>query len=68
MGFPKLGTLVKLSLGAAIGGFVADQFVVKYGPEDPTGFIEVGPGLGLDDVARAVTVALAVYIVGRMGR
>lgn len=52
-------------VGAAIvGNMVAEKFLLKAGPDDPSGFIEVKEGFGADDIARAATIA-AVAMVAR---
>lgn len=44
-------------LGAVlVGDFIAQQFIIKSGPDDTSGFIEQRAGFGLDDVARAATI------------
>jgi len=43
-----------IAFGAAIlGNYVAEKFILKSGPDDTSGFIDVSPGFGLDDAARA---------------
>ena len=49
--------------GVLLGKWAADQFVLKSGPDDPTGFIEVKQGFGLDDVAEAAVIVLSVAVV-----
>lgn len=57
------GTLVLF--GAIVAGnLLAEKFILKAGADDPTGFITVNDGLGLDDVARAATI-IAVAWVGK---
>lgn len=52
-------------VGAAIvGNMIAERYVLKSTPEDPTGFILVADGIGLDDAARGATIA-AVYLVAK---
>ena len=55
-------TLLILTGAAAAGNFVAERFLLKDGPDDPSGFIEVKPGFGMDDVARAATIALIAML------
>lgn len=44
--------------GAAIAGnFLAERFILKDGPDDTSGIIEVKPGFGMDDVARGLVIA-----------
>lgn len=45
---------------AVIGNFIAERFVLKSTAEDPSGFVVVADGFGLDDMARALVIA-AVY-------
>lgn len=49
---------------AFVGNMIAERFVLKSTPEDPTGFIEVADGIGLDDAARALTIG-AVYLLAK---
>jgi hypothetical protein len=44
------------------GNFVAERFVLKASADDPTGFVQVADGLGMDDVARAACVLLMVWV------
>ena len=47
-----------LVIGGAViaGNFVADRWVIKSGPDDPTGFVEFSEGFGADDIARAAVI------------
>ena len=55
-------TLLILTGAAAAGNFVAERFLLKDGPDDPSGFVEVKPGFGMDDVARAATIAVIAML------
>lgn len=60
------GILV-LAGGAVVGNMLAEKFLLKSHPEDPSGFIEVKEGFGMDDIARAaaivgVTILLQKFI------
>lgn len=49
--------------GAAIvGNIVAEKFLLKAGPDDPDGFIEVKDGFGMDDAARGATIAAFAFL------
>jgi len=50
---------------AAIGEYVAENFIIKDGPGD-RGFINRTDGFGLDEVARAATIALLATIGMRL--
>jgi hypothetical protein len=53
-------------VGAAlIGNMIAERFVLKNSPEDPTGFILIADGIGLDDLARAGTIAGVAWLAKR---
>jgi hypothetical protein len=54
-----------LVLGGAIlaGKWVAERFILK-NPNTGSGFVEVGEGFGMDDVA-VVGVQVALVLVGR---
>ena len=62
----NIKTLLILTGAAAAGNFVAERFILKDGPDDPTGFLEVKPGFGLDDVARAATIAVIAMLAHKM--
>jgi len=62
----NIKTLLILTGAAAAGNFVAERFILKDGPDDTSGFIEVKPGFGLDDVARAATIALIAMLAHKM--
>lgn len=46
---------------AIVGNYVAERFVLK-APGGTTGFVEVADGFGLDDVARAATIAGVILL------
>ena len=50
------------------GNWLAERFILKSSQEDPTGFILVSDGLGMDDVARAAAVLLMVYVGDQIAR
>ena len=56
------GILVLIG-GALAGSYVFEKFIAK-NPATGSGFVEVSDGLGLDDIARAGTIA-AVILLGR---
>mgnify|MGYP001171498069 CR=1 FL=1 len=66
--FKFLKPWLVLAGGVFLGKWIAG-FVVKEGPDDPTGFIEAKPGIGLDDFAEigsiVVGIAFVTMIVGR---
>lgn len=64
VGVPNVKGFVVLIGAAIVGNMVAEKFLLKAGPDDPDGFIEVKPGLGLDDVARGAAIA-GVYMVAK---
>ena len=49
---------------AFVGNMIAERFILKSTPEDPTGFIEVRDGIGLDDAARAFVIG-GVYLLAK---
>jgi hypothetical protein len=57
---------VAILTGAAIlGNWLAERFILKDGPDDTSGFVEVKPGLGMDDVARGLTIAAVVMLANK---
>jgi hypothetical protein len=62
-----------LGFGAAFGGvvlgeLVADRFVIKYGPNDPYGFIEAADGFGKDELIRAGCAVLGILALTWIAR
>lgn len=53
-----------LVLGGSVivGNYVAERFILKSSADDKDGFIPVTDGLGLDDVARALTIVLVATL------
>lgn len=58
------GILV-LAGGVIVGNYLAERFVLKANADDPTGFIVVSEGLGMDDVARAAVIVAVVMVSKR---
>lgn len=56
---------LQIAAGVALGNMIAEKFVLRQGPMDTTGFVDISEGFGLDDVARAVVVTAAVVLVRR---
>lgn len=65
----SLGFMMKqvaILTGAAIAGnWLAERFILKDGPDDTSGFVEVKPGLGMDDLARGLTIAAIVLLANK---
>lgn len=51
-----------------VGNYLAERFVLKATPDDPSGFIQVAEGIGMDDVARAAVIVLTTYAVEKLTR
>lgn len=45
---------------------IAERFVLKNSPDDPTGFVLIADGIGLDDAARAATIATVAWLAKRV--
>lgn len=58
--------LAILTAAAVAGNYVAERFLLKDGPDDPSGFVEVKPGFGLDDITRAATIAVFAMLAGKL--
>ena len=54
-----------IAAGALLGNMIAEKFVLRQHPGDPSGFVHVSDGLGLDDVARAATITLGIVLLRR---
>lgn len=61
------GMLV-LGAGAVVGNMVAEKFLLKSSPDDPSGFILVNEGLGMDDVARAGAIVATILLLQKFVR
>lgn len=66
--FPGLMTIAVGSAGVLAGEYVAEKWVLKDGPDDPDGFIQMEDGFGLDEIARGVTVFVVTWAVLRLVR
>jgi hypothetical protein len=58
----NLQNIAVAAAGAAAAGWILDQFVIKYGPDDPTGFIEQMDGFGVADVVIPAGYAAGVLL------
>jgi len=60
---------VSLLLGAVAGNVIAERYVLR-APGSDSGFVPVTDGIGLDELARAVTIVLASlgtdYLLGKV--
>lgn len=54
--------LAVVAAGAFAGNWVAERFVLRDGPDDPTGFIDVTDGY-MDEVARSILIAGAIWLL-----
>lgn len=61
----QLRKLVSLTAGIIVGNIVAEKFILKPAPDSPSGFILVSDGLGMDEVARAVTGVGAAWLIDK---
>lgn len=50
--------------GALAGSFVFEKWIAK-NPATGSGFVEVSDGFGLDDVARAATIAGVILVANK---
>lgn len=54
-----------LATGAYLAGtYVSDRFIIKYGANDPSGFIDAGDGFGKDEGVVAL-VSAGLFVIGR---
>jgi hypothetical protein len=60
--------LLVLGGGVIVGNMLAEKFLLKTGPDDPTGFVEVAEGFGMDDVARAAAIVGVVFLLQKFIR
>lgn len=59
-----LKTILFATGAAIVGNMIAEKFVLKAAADDPTGFVNIADGFGLDDVARAATIA-ATFVLAK---
>lgn len=52
--------------GALLGNWVFERWLVKNGPDDPSGFVMLADGLGMDDFMRAGSAALGIVAVSML--
>lgn len=52
--------------GGILAGKYLASFLIKEGPDDPTGFVERREGFGLDDVVEIAAIAAGIAIVKRV--
>lgn len=50
--------------GAVISASFVSGYLIKYGPDDPTGFVEASPGFGLDEIVHA-GVVIGLFVLGK---
>lgn len=50
------------------GNWLAERFVLKSSADDPSGFIQVADGLGMDDVARAAAILAVLYVGDKLAK
>lgn len=56
---------ILFATGAAIvGNMIANRYVLRATPDSPSGFVDVTPGFGMDEVAAGLCVA-GVFILGK---
>jgi len=68
-GFGKQGTDALVLLGSVVAGnWVAERFVLKGDKDDPTGFIVVSDGFGMDDIARGAVIVAIAMLAGQLFR
>ena len=52
--------------GSILGNMIAERFLLKAGPDDPSGFIMVADGIGMDDVARGLAIAFSAFMLEKV--
>lgn len=65
---PMVKQLLIFGGAAVAGNYVAERFLLKDGPDDPSGFVEVKPGFGMDDITRALAIAAFAILAQRFAR
>lgn len=51
--------------GAAIAGnWLANRYVLRVTPDSPTGFVDISPGFGADEIATGLVIA-GVFLLGK---
>jgi len=54
--------------GIIIGNVIAERFVLQAGPDDPSGFIPVSDGIGMDEIVRAGLGVFSGYMLDTLVR
>lgn len=52
-----------IAAGAIAGNMIAERFVLKAAQDDPTGFVLVADGFGMDDIARAALITAGAMLL-----
>lgn len=58
-------TLLKVAASGVVGYWAANKFIIKNTPDD-TGFVDAGPGPGMDDAALGVSVAVTYWLLDKL--
>lgn len=59
----NLRKLTSLTLGIIVGNVLAEMYVLKNTPDSPSGFIPISDGIGMDEVARAVSGVISAQAI-----
>ena len=51
-----------IAAGALAGNFLAEKFALKASADDPSGFVLVAEGFGMDDVVRAAFITAGAVL------
>lgn len=52
--------------GGILAGKYLASWLIKEGPDDPTGFVERSAGFGLDDIAEIAAIAVGIALTKRV--
>jgi len=54
--------------GIVLGNVIAERFVLQAGPDDPSGFVPVSDGIGMDEVVRAALGVVSGFALEKLVR
>ena len=63
---PTMKQALAIAAGAVAGNFVAERWILKASADDPTGFILVADGFGMDDIVRAGVITAGALLAMKL--
>lgn len=60
--------MLQIIAASIVGNMIAERYLLKASPDDPTGFVMVSSGLGLDDVVRGAAIGVSLMAIDKVWR